>query len=279
MNHLHLKVKGKDISLPKNYCITISIQKIILKIHQILGSREKGHCNFWPCPPKNHWINFETLKHPDRWQGEGWTDSISHDPSGYLQGSNTCTGSRLAFKYKRYRVQCWSTQKLLHRSQHAKNQLNSYTYSAHFRDSWTKWKCPFLTLAAEKSVKQLLAFLNLHQHAKRTVHSINSFMRYSSFKSPVTHLILTISTQTFFDQLLIYVNLYQHAKNQAIKNWFVQGKWLIKKSCSLTGWEHFDPYLRNQNFTKTWDFCRNTENNLNFHYGTNLVKIKDKTFP
>ena len=160
------------------------------------------------------------------------------------------TGSILAFKCKRYRVQCSSTQKLLHRSQHAKNQLNSYTYSAHFRDSWTKWKCPFLTLAAEKSVKQLLAFLNLHQHAKKTVHSINSFMRYSSFKSPATHLILTISTQTFFDQLLIYVNLYQHAKNQAIKNWFVQEKWLIKKSCILTGWEHFDPYLRNQNVPK-----------------------------
>ena len=49
----HLKFKEKDISLNKNYCITISIQKIssidifILKIQQILGSHElKGHGHF-----------------------------------------------------------------------------------------------------------------------------------------------------------------------------------------------------------------------------------------
>ena len=48
-----LKVKGYDISVTKNYCITISIQiissihKIILKIQQILGSPElKYHYHF-----------------------------------------------------------------------------------------------------------------------------------------------------------------------------------------------------------------------------------------
>ena len=30
-------------------------------------------------------------------------------------------------KSQRYKVQCWSNQKLFHNSQHAKNQLNSYT--------------------------------------------------------------------------------------------------------------------------------------------------------
>ena len=56
----HLKVK-EDISLTKNDCITISIQKIssthkfILKMQQILGFREltsPGH--FRPHPSKNH---------------------------------------------------------------------------------------------------------------------------------------------------------------------------------------------------------------------------------
>ena len=36
-----------------------STNNFILKIQQILGSHElKGHCHFWPCPPKNNWINF-----------------------------------------------------------------------------------------------------------------------------------------------------------------------------------------------------------------------------
>ena len=48
-------------------------------------------------------------------------------------------------------------------------------------------------------------------------------------------------------------------------------KWLNKKSCNLTGWEHFGPYLRNL------DLCRKTEN-INFHYRTNSVKINDKIF-
>ena len=53
VGHRHLKVKDKDISQTKNYCITNSIQKIssihifILKIQQILESHElKGYGNF-----------------------------------------------------------------------------------------------------------------------------------------------------------------------------------------------------------------------------------------
>ena len=58
----HIKDKKCDINLTKNYCITISIQKIssIYKlIHQILGSHElNDQARFWPGPPKNHWNNF-----------------------------------------------------------------------------------------------------------------------------------------------------------------------------------------------------------------------------
>ena len=40
-------------------------------------------------------------------------------------GPNKYIHSRLAFKSQKYRLQCWSNQKLLHHNQHAKNQLNS----------------------------------------------------------------------------------------------------------------------------------------------------------
>ena len=54
----HLKVKNKkcDVGLIKNYCITVSMQKIssIHKlIQQILGSHELNDpTHFWPGPPK-----------------------------------------------------------------------------------------------------------------------------------------------------------------------------------------------------------------------------------
>ena len=59
-----LKVKDIEynVGLTKNYCITVSMQKIssIHKlIQQILGSHElNDHPHFWPGPPKNLWNNF-----------------------------------------------------------------------------------------------------------------------------------------------------------------------------------------------------------------------------
>ena len=60
----HLKIKDivYDGRYAKNYCITVSTQKIssIHKlIQQILGSHElNGHAHLWPHPPQNHWITF-----------------------------------------------------------------------------------------------------------------------------------------------------------------------------------------------------------------------------
>ena len=60
----HLKAKNKKCNVGpiKNYCITVSMQKIssIHKlIQQILGSHElNDYTHFWPGPPKNHWNNF-----------------------------------------------------------------------------------------------------------------------------------------------------------------------------------------------------------------------------
>ena len=60
----HLKVKDKkcDIGPIKNYCITVSMQKLssMHKLNQqILGSQElDDHAHFWPGPPKNYWNNY-----------------------------------------------------------------------------------------------------------------------------------------------------------------------------------------------------------------------------
>ena len=51
-----------------------------------------------------------------------WIDHISLDPSSHRYGLNKSSCSELAFKSRRYRVQCRSYQKLLHHRQHAKNQ-------------------------------------------------------------------------------------------------------------------------------------------------------------
>ena len=65
------------------------------------------------------------VKHPDSWQ-YGKTERLL---PATARGSNKCNCSRLAFKSQRYRVRWWSNKKLLHHSQHAKNQLNSCTHS------------------------------------------------------------------------------------------------------------------------------------------------------
>ena len=85
--------------------------------------------------------------------------------------------------------------------------------------SYTKWSCLFLTTPNQKSLKQLLAFLNFHKYAKNQFIPLIHYLDTVSFRVPRPdwpHSFLTMSIPKFFDQLLIYVNLYQHAKNQAI---------------------------------------------------------------
>ena len=71
----------------------------------------------------------------------------------------------------------------------------------------------------QKSLKLVLVFLNLHQHAKNqfipSTHSWDT-VNFRVLWPDWPHPFLVTPIQNFFDQLLIYVNLYQHAKNQAI---------------------------------------------------------------
>ena len=72
----------------------------------------------------------------------------------------------------------------------------------------------------------------------------------------------------------ICINMYKIR----LFHWLALEIHLIKKSCNLIGWEHFDPYLRNKNFPK-YGICAGTQqSNINFHYRTNSEKINDKFF-
>ena len=175
---------------------------------------------------------------------------LHKDPSSYYyQGfkvrSNNYNCTRMAFKSRRYRVQCLSNQKLLHHSQHAKNQLKSYTHPANFRVSWSKWLNPFLTTPTQKSVKSLLSFLNLQQQTKNQfILSIHSWD--------------TVSFRvTWPDWLHPLVWIYINIQKIRLFHWFVLEIWLIRKSCNLIGWEHFGSYLRNQNLPK-YGICAGT---------------------
>ena len=64
-SHLKIKKKEYNVGLTKNYCITVSVQKICtihkltLNIQQVLGYYElNDHTHFWSQPSKNHWNNF-----------------------------------------------------------------------------------------------------------------------------------------------------------------------------------------------------------------------------
>ena len=82
-------------------------------------------------------------------------------------------------------------------------------------------KCPslFLTTPTQKSLKQLLPLLNLHQHAKHSFFQFINEIQLILEPCPVTRLgkpILGHAYPKHFNQLLIYVNLHQHVKIQTI---------------------------------------------------------------
>ena len=77
--------------------------------------------------------------------------------------------------------------------------------------------------------------------------------------------------QKIFNQLWILVNLYQHEKNETgeiLDLTTTQSEWL------RTFWT----IPLEQHFSQIEDLYRNTENNINFHYRTNLGKINDRIF-
>ena len=96
---------------------------------------------------------------------------------------------------------------------------------------------------------------------KKSVYSIDTFLRYSQFWSPVTRLATSISddnqTPKNFWSTFNSCEFVSTCKKRLFND-FVLEIWLIKKSCNLIGWEHFRPYLKNQNFLK-YEICAGTQ--------------------
>ena len=80
-------------------------------------------------------------------------------------------------------------------------------------------------------------------------------------------------TQTnFFDQPLIFVNLHQNAKNEVV---FLNcsGETVDLKILQSDWLRAFWSISQGEKNYQIHDLCRNTANNINFHYRTNSVKI------
>ena len=106
---------------------------------------------------------------------------------------------------------------------------------------------PIFDHAYSKTVKWLLAFLNLHHHAKnQLILLIHFWDMYSRFRvlwpnwpHPITFL------PTF--------NLFEFASTCKKSGYFTDLFWgygWLKKSFNLIGWEHCVLYIRSKNFPK-----------------------------
>ena len=82
--------------------------------------------------------------------------------------------------------------------------------------------------------------------------------------------------QKVFNQLLIFVNLYQHAKNQAVSS-IRSGEMVDLKILQSEWLRAFWPISQERDLSQIED-CRNTANNINFHYRTNSGKINNQIF-
>ena len=80
-----------------------------------------------------------------------------------------------------------------------------------------------------------------------------------------------------FNHLLSFVNFYQHAKNEAVSSIYSgeivdlkipQSEWL------KASW----PISQEQHFSQIEDLCKNTANDIDFHYRANSGKINGQIF-
>ena len=88
---------------------------------------------------------------------------------------------------------------------------------------------------------------------------------------------MAIPKQQKFDQLLIFVNLYQHAKNKAVSSIYSED--MVELNILQPEWlRAFWSISQEQDPSQKEHLCRNTVNNINFHYRTSLWKINDQIF-
>ena len=94
------------------------------------------------------------------------------------------------------------------------------------------------TTPTQKSMNQLLAFLNFHNHAKNqfipSIHSSNT-VNFRVLPPDWPHQFLTTPISKIFN-LLIFKTLYQHAKNQLILS--VHSWYTVKFRVQRPDWPH-----------------------------------------
>ena len=118
-------------------------------------------------------------------------------------------------------------------------------------------------------MKQFSFFSEFVQASKISVYSIHS-LRYRQFQSPVTrlatHIFYLAYTKNFkFQQFWFIIQKIR------LFHWFII--WVDLKILQSNWLRAFWPISWEMAFSQIWDLCRNTANNISFHYKTNSVKI------
>ena len=130
--------------------------------------------------------------------------------------------------------------------QYAKNQFISSIHSSdivNFTVPWPDWPHPFFTMPTQKKFGQFFIIRNLYQHAKNQFIPPNHYSDIVNFRAQWpgwSQPFLTMPTKLFlinFWFMWICINM----QKIRLFHWFILKIWLIKKSCNLTHWEHFEP--------------------------------------
>ena len=137
------------------------------------------------------------------------------------------------------------------------------------------------TAPTQKSLNQLLAFLNLYQKAKNQFISSVYSWETDNFRVPRPdwpHPFLTMFNPNIFDKYLIFVNLCQYPKNEAVSS-ICSGEIIDLKILQSDWLRVFWPISQDQDLSQIWDLGRKTINNVHFHFRTtNSVKINNQIF-
>ena len=128
---------------------------------------------------------------------------------------------------------------------------------------------PIFDLPTQNIFEHLLICLNLYQHTKKLVNSICSFSRYIQ---EWTDALPKKFLWTF--NFCEFLSTYKNEAVSSICSWEIVDL-KIQQSVWL---RPFWPVSQEKDFSQIYDLCRNTANNINFHYRTNQVKINDWIF-
>ena len=118
------------------------------------------------------------------------------------------------------------------------------------------WPLPFLTSSTQKLINQLLAFLNLYQHAKSQLIPFVCFwdtVIFIAHRPDCQHPFLTLSKQKTFKQH--FCEFVSTCKKRAYFIYlFRRNSWF--KNPAMIGWEYFGLYLWKKIFCESVSTCK-----------------------